>query len=181
MIGKIEGGILPLGHDLRSIIPYIRNLLGSTQAMQPCRAWIPRSVGGSCSTPSGASSCKAESRAPGGGLRRRPLDGQGDRRVPHADRGQPAREPRVLVILTYRTGYSQPFGERSYQTRIVPGALSIEDSVAMARAMLAAERLPDGLQALLARKAEGNPFFVEEWSGRSGKRAASAATGRATC
>jgi len=69
---------------------------------------------------------------------------------------------RVLVILTYRTGYTHPFGERTYQTRIVPGVLSTEDSVAMARAMLAAERLPDDLQALIVRKAEGNPFFVEE-------------------
>ena len=32
----------------------------------------------------------------------------------------------------------------------------------MVRAMLAAERLPDDLQALIARKAEGNPFFIEE-------------------
>ena len=31
---------------------------------------------------------------------------------------------RVLVVLTYRTGYTHPFGERSYQTRVVPGALS---------------------------------------------------------
>ena len=69
---------------------------------------------------------------------------------------------RVLLILTYRTGYAPPFGERSYQTRIVPEALRIEDSVAMARAMLVAERLPDDLQAVLVRKAEGNPFFIEE-------------------
>jgi len=44
----------------------------------------------------------------------------------------------------------------------VPEALRIDDSVAMARAMLVAERLPDDLQAVLVRKAEGNPFFIEE-------------------
>jgi class 3 adenylate cyclase/tetratricopeptide (TPR) repeat protein len=69
---------------------------------------------------------------------------------------------RILVVLTYRTGYTHPFGERSYQTRVVPAALSAVDSVAMVRGMLVAERLPDDLQALLAHKTEGNPFFVEE-------------------
>ena len=44
----------------------------------------------------------------------------------------------------------------------MPEALRIDDSVAMARAMLVAERLPDDLQAVLVRKAEGNPFFIEE-------------------
>ena len=68
----------------------------------------------------------------------------------------------VLLVLTYRTGYAHPFGERNYQTRIAPGALSTGDSVMMARAMLEAERLPGGLAALVASKAEGNPFFVEE-------------------
>jgi predicted ATPase len=32
----------------------------------------------------------------------------------------------------------------------------------MPQAMLATERLPEALQALIVRKAEGNPFFVEE-------------------
>src|SRR5262249_60018296 len=69
---------------------------------------------------------------------------------------------RVLLVLTHRTGYAHPFGDRSYQSRVVPRALSAEDTVTMARAALAAERLPDDLQALISRKAEGNPFFVEE-------------------
>jgi predicted ATPase len=69
---------------------------------------------------------------------------------------------RVLQILTYRTGYVHPFGERTYHTRIALGALSSADGVSMARSMLATERLPEDLQTLIARKAEGNPFFVEE-------------------
>ena len=44
----------------------------------------------------------------------------------------------------------------------MPRTLSTEDTVTMVRAALAAERLPDDLQALIARKAEGNPFFIEE-------------------
>jgi tetratricopeptide (TPR) repeat protein len=69
---------------------------------------------------------------------------------------------RILQIFTYRTGYKQPFGERTYHTRIALTTLSAEDSAQMAQAVLATESLPEDLNALIARKAEGNPFFVEE-------------------
>src|SRR4029077_19463560 len=39
---------------------------------------------------------------------------------------------RALVVLTYRPGYASPFGERTYVTRVVPAALSPEDSAGMA-------------------------------------------------
>jgi tetratricopeptide (TPR) repeat protein len=69
---------------------------------------------------------------------------------------------RVLMILTYRPGYVQPFGDRTYHTRLALTALADEASVRMAQAMLATEHLPGELEALIIRKAEGNPFFVEE-------------------
>jgi class 3 adenylate cyclase/tetratricopeptide (TPR) repeat protein len=69
---------------------------------------------------------------------------------------------RILQILTYRPGYTQPFGEHSYHTRIALTTLSTEDSVQMAEAVLAAGRLPEELKSLIVTKAEGNPFFVEE-------------------
>jgi class 3 adenylate cyclase/tetratricopeptide (TPR) repeat protein len=162
VIGKIEGGVLPLGDDLRPIFPYVRYLL----AVDPGDAAVSR----------------MDSQERRGGLfyaLRRLLLREAERRpqvlvyedLHWTDKATeeylalvadslPASP--VLLLLTYRTGYAHPFGERSYQTRIAPGALSTGDSLAMARAMLAAGRLPDGLQALIARKAEGNPFFVEE-------------------
>jgi len=69
---------------------------------------------------------------------------------------------RALLLFTYRPGYASPFGERSYFTRVVPAALSREESARIAQAVLAAEALPDELRALVADKAEGNPFYVEE-------------------
>jgi class 3 adenylate cyclase/tetratricopeptide (TPR) repeat protein len=69
---------------------------------------------------------------------------------------------RVLCLLTYRTGYAHPFGERTYHTRIALTTLSTMDSVHMAQALLATESLPTALQTLIAQRAEGNPFFVEE-------------------
>src|SRR5262249_51390381 len=68
----------------------------------------------------------------------------------------------TLVALTYRPGYVHPFGDRSYHTRIALTALSEADSAQMARALLAADSLPDDLRRLIVQKAEGNPFFVEE-------------------
>ena len=53
---------------------------------------------------------------------------------------------RVLLVLTYRPGYVQPFGERTYHTRLALDALSNEDSVQMAEGVLAAESLPADLR-----------------------------------
>ena len=69
---------------------------------------------------------------------------------------------RVLLVFTYRPGYTNPFGDRSYFTRVVLAALSTEDSARMATAVLAADDVPDALRSLIGSKAEGNPFYVEE-------------------
>jgi class 3 adenylate cyclase/tetratricopeptide (TPR) repeat protein len=68
----------------------------------------------------------------------------------------------VLLILTYRPGYTHPLGERTYHTRIALGALTTEDSARMAQAILAADALPPELRDLIAAKVEGNPFYLEE-------------------
>src|SRR5262249_56494395 len=47
-------------------------------------------------------------------------------------------------------------------TRLALTTLSTTDSVRMAADLLGADRLPAELEALIAAKAEGNPFFVEE-------------------
>jgi class 3 adenylate cyclase/tetratricopeptide (TPR) repeat protein len=69
---------------------------------------------------------------------------------------------RLLLVLTYRPGYAHALGERSYHTRLALRALSPDDSARMGRSVLGAEGLAPEIEALLARKAEGNPFFVEE-------------------
>jgi tetratricopeptide (TPR) repeat protein len=69
---------------------------------------------------------------------------------------------RVLCLFTYRPGYTHPFGERTYHTRLILPTLSTADSLQMAQVMLATESLPKELETLIVRKAEGNPFFVEE-------------------
>src|SRR5262249_3255880 len=69
---------------------------------------------------------------------------------------------RALLVFTYRPGYAQPFGERSFITRIAPARLSDGDSARMAEDILQSAGFPPALTALITAKTEGNPFFVEE-------------------
>jgi len=69
---------------------------------------------------------------------------------------------RVLLLVTYRPGYQHPFGERTYTTRIGLRTLSDHDSLRLAAGMLAMSEFPPELRDLIVRKAEGNPFFLEE-------------------
>jgi class 3 adenylate cyclase len=68
----------------------------------------------------------------------------------------------ILMLLTYRPEYSYPLGQRSYQTVQNLRPLSIEESARMGDALLRDHKLPEELRALIYRKSEGNPFFVEE-------------------
>jgi len=68
----------------------------------------------------------------------------------------------VLLVLTYRPGYSQPFGDRTFHSRIALQPLSEDESARMAHGLLEASDLPHEVRAMVSRKAEGNPFFLEE-------------------
>jgi class 3 adenylate cyclase/tetratricopeptide (TPR) repeat protein len=69
---------------------------------------------------------------------------------------------KILLLLTHRPGYQQPFGDQSYHVRVALQALSAGEMDAMAGSILDSASLPAELRALIVRKAEGNPFFVEE-------------------
>jgi class 3 adenylate cyclase/tetratricopeptide (TPR) repeat protein len=68
----------------------------------------------------------------------------------------------ALLVCSHRPGYRQPFGDRSYHVRVALQALSESETAAMTRALLGTPETPAELRALIARKADGNPFFVEE-------------------
>jgi predicted ATPase len=69
---------------------------------------------------------------------------------------------RVLLLLSHRTGYRQPFGDRSYHQRVTLRPLSSPEMTSMAGSILGAFEVPEDVRALIGEKAEGNPFFVEE-------------------
>jgi class 3 adenylate cyclase/tetratricopeptide (TPR) repeat protein len=69
---------------------------------------------------------------------------------------------RLLVLLTHRPEWVSPLGERPNYTRIELTALSERETALVAQGASGENALPDELAALIYRKAEGNPFFVEE-------------------
>src|SRR5437660_10141763 len=68
----------------------------------------------------------------------------------------------VLLIVTYRPAYQQPFGDRTYHWRIGLQPVDEHDAARIVRATLGVAELPRELAVTIAGKAEGNPFFLEE-------------------
>ncbi|RPJ85247.1 MAG: hypothetical protein EHM13_01680, partial [Acidobacteria bacterium] len=161
-IDKIEGRVVALGDDLRSILPYVRYLLGIDPGNTAVSSMDPQERRGELFHALRRLVLREAERLPQVMVFEdiHWTDKATEDYLALVADNVPASP--VLLVLTYRTSHSHPFGERSYHNRVAPGALSAGDTVVMAGAMLAAERLPDGLQALIARKAEGNPFFIEE-------------------
>jgi predicted ATPase/class 3 adenylate cyclase len=68
----------------------------------------------------------------------------------------------VLLVVTYRPLYRQPFDERTYYWRVALQPIEEHDATRIVRATLGVEELPSEIAAVIAGKAEGNPFFLEE-------------------
>jgi class 3 adenylate cyclase/tetratricopeptide (TPR) repeat protein len=159
---KIESGVALTGEDPAPITPYLRALLSVDPGDAEVRAMSPRQRRNE--------TFDAVRRLLVRAAERRPqvlviedlhwIDTASEQFLATLMDSIPAR--RVLLIFTYRPGYANPFGERSYFTRVVPTALSADDSARMAAAVLAADGLPDALRSVIGAKAEGNPFYVEE-------------------
>src|SRR5262249_45321873 len=69
---------------------------------------------------------------------------------------------RVMLLMTYRVGYTPPFGTRSFQTTLTLQNLTERDALVMASRVLGTDQFPEELRAALTAKAEGVPLFVEE-------------------
>ncbi|MFQ5898032.1 MAG: AAA family ATPase [Candidatus Methylomirabilia bacterium] len=68
----------------------------------------------------------------------------------------------LMLILTYRVGYTPPFGSRSFHTTLTLHSLSEVESLTMAGHILGSGRFPEELKTALVDRAEGVPLFVEE-------------------
>jgi class 3 adenylate cyclase/tetratricopeptide (TPR) repeat protein len=161
-VAKVEGAVAALGDDLRAATPSLRYLLSLGPADTALATLDPRERRGGIFE----------------ALRRMILRAAVQRPqivviedLHWIDRateeflallGDSVPASRVLLVFTYRPGYAQPFGERTYHTRIVPAPLSEPESARMAATILSSEALPDTLRSAIAAKTEGNPFYVEE-------------------
>jgi predicted ATPase len=162
IVEKIEGGVLRLGEEMRPILPYVRYLLAVDPGDAAVRAMDPQIRRGEIREALRRLLLRAAE------VRPQILVFEDLHWMDEATEGfltflaDSIPVSRVLCLFTYRPGYAHPFGDRSYHTRIALPTLSTQDTVHMAQAMLATERLPEELKTLIVEKAEGNPFFVEE-------------------
>jgi class 3 adenylate cyclase/tetratricopeptide (TPR) repeat protein len=68
----------------------------------------------------------------------------------------------LLLLVTYRIGYTPPFGSRSFSTTLTLHSFSEAETLAMAGQVLGTAQFPTELQTALMEKAEGVPLFIEE-------------------
>jgi predicted ATPase/class 3 adenylate cyclase len=68
----------------------------------------------------------------------------------------------LLLLVTYRIGYTPPFGSRSFSTTLTLHSFSEAETLAMAGQVLGMTQFPPELQTALMDKAEGVPLFIEE-------------------
>jgi class 3 adenylate cyclase/tetratricopeptide (TPR) repeat protein len=68
----------------------------------------------------------------------------------------------LLLLATYRIGYTPPFGSRSFSTTLTLHSFSETETLAMAGQVLGTSQCPPELQTALMDKAEGVPLFIEE-------------------
>jgi DNA-binding NtrC family response regulator/predicted ATPase len=68
----------------------------------------------------------------------------------------------ILLVATYRPGYQPSWLARSYVTQVALAPLSAGESRTVLDSALARAPLAPDVADLIVRKAEGNPFFLEE-------------------
>src|SRR5262249_13559579 len=68
----------------------------------------------------------------------------------------------LLFITTYRTGHAPSWQDRSFHRRLSLEPLSDEETLQMAAKLLEVDDVAADLEHFVLRRAEGNPFFVEE-------------------
>jgi predicted ATPase len=70
---------------------------------------------------------------------------------------------RVLFIFTYRPEFVPSWGSKSYHNQLTLNRLSNRESLAMVSHLLGTDLLDEDLENLILEKAEGIPFFIEEF------------------
>ncbi len=70
----------------------------------------------------------------------------------------------LMLVLSYRPGFEriERAELRASHTLVRLESLTPDESVELARGYLGVRELPDDLERLVAERAEGNPFFIEE-------------------
>jgi class 3 adenylate cyclase/tetratricopeptide (TPR) repeat protein len=70
---------------------------------------------------------------------------------------------RVFLIFTYRPEFVHTWGAKSYHSQVNLNRLSNRESLAMVTHLLSTKDIDRDLEELILEKAEGVPFFIEEF------------------
>jgi class 3 adenylate cyclase/tetratricopeptide (TPR) repeat protein len=70
---------------------------------------------------------------------------------------------KVFLIFTYRPEFVQTWGGKSFHSQVNLNRLSNRESLAMSRHLLGTEDIDGKVEQFILEKAEGVPFFVEEF------------------
>ncbi|MDM7999520.1 MAG: adenylate/guanylate cyclase domain-containing protein [Dehalococcoidia bacterium] len=70
---------------------------------------------------------------------------------------------RVLIIFTYRPGFTPPWGSRSYHSQVTLNRLSNRESLTMLARLLGTDQMDREFEDMILEKTEGIPFFIEEF------------------
>ena len=70
---------------------------------------------------------------------------------------------KVFLIFTYRPEFIHTWGSRSYHSQVTLNRLSNRECLAMIEHVLATRDIDRNLEDLILQKAEGIPFFIEEF------------------
>jgi tetratricopeptide (TPR) repeat protein len=70
---------------------------------------------------------------------------------------------RVFIIFTYRPEFIHTWGSRTYHSQVTLNRLSNRESLAMIEHVFATRNIDQNLEDLILQKAEGIPFFIEEF------------------
>ena len=69
---------------------------------------------------------------------------------------------RMMLLLTYRSGYRPSWIEKPYATQISLPRLTDRECQRVMESVMRSVRVPDEMARTVLSKADGNPFFVEE-------------------
>jgi predicted ATPase/class 3 adenylate cyclase len=162
VLHKIDRGLALLGNEVRDVAPFLRYLLSAD----------PRDAAVATMDPAQrrARIRAALHRFAGTASRMRPvvltiedahwIDSASEDFLTALAESLPGMA--LLLVLTYRPLYQSPLGDRTYHWRVPLQAIEDADAARIVRAALGVEDLPSDLASVIARKAEGNPFFLEE-------------------
>jgi class 3 adenylate cyclase/pimeloyl-ACP methyl ester carboxylesterase len=162
ILKKIETNVLAISEKLAWIIPFIRFFLALDPGDRQVEEMVPAQRSGRANEALQALISEASQAEPVVLLIEdlHWIDPQSESVIRYLLERMAASK--VMILLTYRPGYTPSFGSQAYFTDIPLQRLRIGQSEDLVKSFLGSENIPRPFQEMVIKKAEGNPLFIEE-------------------